>query len=85
LLDPVECYYNYSGPFERHATESGDHGEADEDETDFLVRVGVLYKFRLGERFRILPALNVDFVDGESVYVWSTPGLQKKKHLGRCP
>jgi hypothetical protein len=29
-----------------------------------------MYKFRIGERFAILPALNVDFVGGDMVYVY---------------
>jgi len=50
--------------------ETGDHGEVDEDETDFLFRVGVMYKFRIGERFGIFPVLNADFVGGDVTYVY---------------
>lgn len=50
--------------------ETAGHGEADEDETDFLFRVGVMYKFRISERFSILPTLDVDFVGGDTAYVY---------------
>ncbi len=38
-----------------HSAQSGEQGEADEDETHFLVRLGAAYAFHLGERYGIEP------------------------------
>jgi hypothetical protein len=39
------------------------------DEDEFLVRVGTAYTFDF-ESFRISPALDVDFVDGEETFIY---------------
>jgi hypothetical protein len=48
------------------------HGEVtvDKDATYFVVRVGAAYDFHLGERFGIVPNVNLDLVDGERVWVY---------------
>jgi len=38
-----------------------------EQDTSFLFRVGVNYAFEFGERYAIIPALEVDFINEESV------------------
>jgi len=48
--------------------EGGEH--ADKDATYFLFRVGVGWDFHLGGRFGIVPAVNLDFVNGEEVWVY---------------
>jgi hypothetical protein len=48
----------------------GEHGEIDEDETYFLVRLGVGYDIPLGGSWGLTPNLNVDFVEGERVWVY---------------
>ena len=37
---------------------------------EFLIRIGVGWEFEVGERFVLTPILNVDFVDGDKVYVY---------------
>jgi hypothetical protein len=49
---------------------SDGHGSVDEDETHFLVRVGVAYDIHIGESFGLVPAVNLDFVKGEEVWVY---------------
>jgi len=55
----------YNGPWRLYAgpgVEDGDEG------SEFLARIGVEYAFEVGA-FEIAPQLNVDFVDGEEVWV----------------
>jgi hypothetical protein len=49
---------------------SGEAGEADQDVTYFLFRVGVGYDIHLGESFGLVPAINLDFVNNEKVWVY---------------
>mgnify|MGYP001547271281 FL=1 len=56
------------GSPEHHKSEDGEH--ADEDETHFLFRIGAAYSFHLGQSFGIEPAVNLDFVNGEEVWVY---------------
>jgi len=48
----------------------GQSPEVDEDETNFVFKVGAAYEFELGRRFMLAPTVNVDFVDGEEVLVY---------------
>ncbi len=48
----------------------GSQGEADEDETYFLFRLGTTYHFHLTENWDVAPALFIDFVNGERVWVY---------------
>jgi len=48
----------------------GERGEIDEDETYFLVRLGVAYDIHLGGSWGLAPNFNVDFVEGERVWVY---------------
>ncbi len=51
--------------------EKADHGgEADRDETYFLVRLGVGHDFHIGESFGLVPQVNLDFVNNEEVWVY---------------
>jgi hypothetical protein len=56
--------------------DGGGHGgakssdEADADATYFLFRVGLAYDIHLAERFGLAPGLNLDFVNGEEVWVY---------------
>jgi hypothetical protein len=45
-------------------------GEPDEDETYLLLRIGIGYDFHIGERFGVVPNVNLDFVDHEEVWVY---------------
>ena len=49
---------------------SGEAGEADQDATYFLIRVGVGYDFHLGESFGLVPIVMLDFVNNEEVWVY---------------
>jgi len=51
-------------------SEEPGHGGADKDATYFLFRIGVAYDFHIGERFGIVPAINLDFVNNEEVWVY---------------
>ena len=42
----------------------------DDGSNEFLFRIGVGWEFEVGERFAITPIANIDFVDGDEVYVW---------------
>jgi hypothetical protein len=46
------------------------HGHVDTDHTEFLLRLGVLYEFRLAPHFHAAPTLDFDFVHREVVYVF---------------
>ena len=48
--------------------ESGD--EVDANATYFLFRVGLAYDIHLDERFGMAPGVNLDFVNGEEVWVY---------------
>jgi hypothetical protein len=47
---------------------SGD--EVDADATYFLFRVGLAYDIHLDKRFGLVPGVNLDFVNGEQVWVY---------------
>ena len=42
----------------------------DDGDNEALVRLGAGWEFELGERFVVAPVFNVDFVDGDKVYVY---------------
>jgi hypothetical protein len=46
------------------------HHDIDEDHTYFLFRLGLGYDIHLGERFGVVPNVNLDFVNGEEVWVY---------------
>ncbi len=50
--------------------ETGEHGEADEDATYFVFRLGVGWGFPIGESYVIEPQINLDLVEGEKVWVY---------------
>jgi len=50
--------------------ETGEHGEADEDATYFVVRLGVGWGFPIGESYIVEPQVNLDLVEGEKVWVY---------------
>ena len=49
---------------------SGETGESNDDATYFLFRVGVGYDIHLGESFGLVPAVMLDFVNNEEVWVY---------------
>jgi hypothetical protein len=49
--------------------ETGEHGEADQDATYFLLRLGVGWAFPIGKSYGIEPQVNLDLVEGEKVWV----------------
>ena len=52
------------------SAKSEETGEADEDATYFLLRLGVGWVFPIGESYRIEPQVNLDLVEGEKVWVY---------------
>lgn len=42
----------------------------DDDDNEFLVRLGVGWEFELSEKWTLAPVFNIDFVDSEEVYVY---------------
>ena len=50
--------------------EAGEDGEADEDGTYFVLRLGVGWGFPIGENYAIEPQVNLDLVEGEKVWVY---------------
>jgi hypothetical protein len=38
--------------------------------TEFALRIGATYDFEITEKFYLAPALNLDFVDGDKIWVW---------------
>ena len=42
----------------------------DDGSNEFLFRLGVGWEFELSERFVLTPIVNVDFVDGEEIWVY---------------
>ena len=42
----------------------------DDGDNEALIRLGAGWDFELGERFVVTPVVNVDFVDGDKVYVY---------------
>jgi hypothetical protein len=69
IAAPGVEFHNGRGGGE-HAKSEGGHGEADEDETYFLFRIGAGYHIHLGEHWGLVPAVDLDFVDGEQVWVY---------------
>jgi hypothetical protein len=52
------------------SAKSEETGEADEDATYFLLRLGVGWGFPIGESYAIEPQVNLDLVEGEKVWVF---------------
>jgi len=50
--------------------ETGEHGEADEDASYFVLRLGVGWGFPISESYVIEPQINLDLVEGEKVWVY---------------
>ena len=46
------------------------HPETDEDETHALLRLGFAYSFEVSKHYRIEPAVDVDFVKSDRVWVY---------------
>jgi len=46
------------------------HGGVDEDETFFVFRLGTVYLIPLAGSWKLAPAVNLDLVDGEKVWVY---------------
>ena len=62
-------YHNGRGDsVEGHKAEA--HGETDENEKYFLFRLGVSYSVPIGEHYSVLPAVYLDLVKGEEVWVY---------------
>lgn len=57
------------GGHEAKSGGKGEHGE-DKDATYFLFRLGVAYDIHLPKGFGIVPTVNVDLVNGETVWVY---------------
>lgn len=69
LAAPGVEYHNGRGTPEHHFLKAST-ASIDEDETYFLLRLGVAYYFHVGSRFGIGPAVNLDLVDGHEVWVY---------------
>ena len=44
--------------------------EDEDGDNNFLLRVGAAYEFEFAERWSLTPEFNVDFVDGDEVFVY---------------
>lgn len=69
LAAPGVEYHNGRGTVGHHLFKA-ESAEEDKDETYFILRLGTAYFFQVGSRFAIGPAVNVDFVNGEQVWVY---------------
>ena len=69
LAAPGIEYHNGRGTVEHHLAKAEAAG-LDEDETYFVLRLGTAYYFHLGSRFGIGPAVNLDLVEDEQVWVY---------------
>lgn len=69
LAAPGVEYHNGRGMVEPHLLKA-DAAAIDEDETYFVLRLGVAYYFHVGSRYGIGPAVNLDLVDGHEVWVY---------------
>jgi hypothetical protein len=65
----LEHHNGRNGESGAHA-KSDAHGEADKDETYFLIRLGVAYDIHIGSRYGLAPAINLDLVNNEEVWVY---------------
>ncbi len=52
------------------ASDLDEHPHPDVDSTHFLLRLGVGYDIAIGDRFGITPAIDLDLVGGEQVWVF---------------
>lgn len=65
----VEWHNGRGGTVEHHSKAEGGH-EIDEDETMFVMRLGVGYAIDVGHRYAVVPSVNLDLVDGHEVWVY---------------
>ena len=52
------------------SADTSEHGEADQDATYFLLRLGVGWAIPIGKSYGIEPQVNLDLVEGEKVWVY---------------
>lgn len=69
LAAPGIEYHNGRVEVDHHLLKA-DATEVDEDETYFVMRLGVGYAFHVGSRYGIVPTVNLDLVDGHEVWVY---------------
>ena len=70
IVKPVGGLALKTGPgFERSEETSEETGEK-ESKTEFAWRFGAAWEFELGRRYTLSPELNLDLVDGSSVWVY---------------
>jgi hypothetical protein len=69
LAAPGVEYHNGRGQGDHHFLKAEVTG-SDEDETYFVMRLGVGYVVHVGSRYGIGPAVNLDLVDGHEVWVY---------------
>ena len=69
LAAPGVEYHNGRGTVEHHLSKAEVAAE-DKDETYLLLRLGTAYYFHVGSRFGIGPAVNLDLVEGEEVWIY---------------
>jgi hypothetical protein len=65
----VEFHQGRGSGDDHHVAKAGG-GEVDEDATYFVFRLGAGYAFHVGDRYSIMPNVNLDLVEGEEVWVW---------------
>jgi hypothetical protein len=70
IAAPGVEFHNGRGGGGEHATGDGGHGEADDDETHFLFRIGAGYHVHVSDHWGVVPTVDLDFVDGEEVWVY---------------
>ena len=64
----IEWHDGRGGEVDHHLKAS--EPEIDEDATYFVMRLGVGYSFHVGERYGLVPMVNLDLVDGHKVWVY---------------
>lgn len=69
LAAPGVEYHNGRGVVGHHLFKAGTTA-VDEDESYFVMRLGVGYAFHVGSRYGIVPNVNLDLVDGHEVWVY---------------
>jgi hypothetical protein len=64
----IEWHDGRGGTVDHHL--KAEEPEVDEDETFFVMRLGVGYSFHVGSRYGVIPQVNLDLVDGHEVWVY---------------
>ncbi len=70
LRDVVVAGLVYIHPWKGLVLSAGPGGEFNDEDEEYLTRLGVSYQFPVANRFTIAPSFNVDIVDGDPTYIY---------------